>query len=149
MKRWLLLPCTFLATLIASATSSLDVIGAGYGRTGTSSLREALDLLGYKTYHMQHVMKSKGHVQEWMSVLNGKQALSEVVDTVLVTSWLYSHCRLSLHGLLARTGTIVPSCQDYSHGTIVATRMVGKCQSNHSHSQSCHSSSLYHVSLLA
>lgn len=83
MKRWLFLPYTFLATLIASATSSLDVIGAGYGRTGTSSLREALDLLGYKTYHMQHVMKGKGHVNEWMSVLHGKQALCNVVDTVL------------------------------------------------------------------
>jgi hypothetical protein len=80
-----LLPsCTFLATFFFAASgASLEVIGAGYGRTGTSSLREALNLLGYKTYHMQHVMK-QGHVQDWMTVLNGKQALSEVVDTLLV-----------------------------------------------------------------
>ncbi len=82
-----LLSCTFLATFcFAASSASLEVIGAGYGRTGTSSLREALNLLGYKTYHMQHVMK-QGHVQD---------------------------------GLLARTGRLVPSCQDYSHGTIVA-----------------------------
>lgn len=79
-----LLSCTFLATFFFAASSaSLEVIGAGYGRTGTSSLREALNLLGYKTYHMQHVMK-QGHVQDWTAVLNGKQALSEVVDTLLV-----------------------------------------------------------------
>ncbi|EIE89167.1 hypothetical protein G6F46_010945 [Rhizopus delemar] len=30
----------------------LQVIGAGFGRTGTDSLREALDILGYNTHHM-------------------------------------------------------------------------------------------------
>ncbi|KAF7724900.1 hypothetical protein EC973_000559 [Apophysomyces ossiformis] len=30
----------------------LEVIGAGFGRTGTHSLRLALDMLGYKTHHM-------------------------------------------------------------------------------------------------
>ncbi|KAI9494353.1 P-loop containing nucleoside triphosphate hydrolase protein [Zychaea mexicana] len=29
----------------------LKIIGAGYGRTGTDSLRVALDMLGYKTHH--------------------------------------------------------------------------------------------------
>ncbi|KAI9472090.1 MAG: P-loop containing nucleoside triphosphate hydrolase protein [Benjaminiella poitrasii] len=31
----------------------LEIIGAGYGRTGTDSLRRALDMLGYKTHHMK------------------------------------------------------------------------------------------------
>ncbi|CAO0798284.1 unnamed protein product [Mucor circinelloides] len=31
----------------------LEVIGAGYGRTGTDSLRTALNMLGYKTHHMK------------------------------------------------------------------------------------------------
>lgn len=31
----------------------LDIIGAGLGRTGTRSLKSALELLGYeRTYHM-------------------------------------------------------------------------------------------------
>ena len=30
----------------------LQVIGAGFGRTGTNSLKLALNALGYKTYHM-------------------------------------------------------------------------------------------------
>ena len=39
-------------------------------------------MLGYKTYHMQHVMKNKGHVEEWLGVLKGEKELSEVADTV-------------------------------------------------------------------
>ncbi|KAG2236332.1 hypothetical protein INT48_001396 [Thamnidium elegans] len=31
----------------------LEVIGAGWGRTGTDSLREALNILGYNTHHMR------------------------------------------------------------------------------------------------
>ncbi|KAI8877192.1 hypothetical protein K501DRAFT_337602, partial [Backusella circina FSU 941] len=31
----------------------LQVIGAGFGRTGTDSLREALNILGYNTHHMK------------------------------------------------------------------------------------------------
>ncbi|KAI8644337.1 P-loop containing nucleoside triphosphate hydrolase protein [Parasitella parasitica] len=31
----------------------LQVIGAGFGRTGTDSLRLALNILGYKTHHMK------------------------------------------------------------------------------------------------
>ncbi|KAL9537181.1 hypothetical protein MBANPS3_012005 [Mucor bainieri] len=33
--------------------ASLEVIGAGFGRTGTDSLRTALNMLGYKTHHMK------------------------------------------------------------------------------------------------
>jgi hypothetical protein len=36
----------------------LKIIGAGWGRTGTSSLKEALDELGYNTYHMSEVIKN-------------------------------------------------------------------------------------------
>ncbi|CEP07386.1 hypothetical protein [Parasitella parasitica] len=31
----------------------LEVVGAGFGRTGTDSLRTALNILGYKTHHMK------------------------------------------------------------------------------------------------
>ncbi|CAO3625030.1 unnamed protein product [Mucor fragilis] len=33
--------------------ASLEIIGAGFGRTGTDSLRTALNMLGYKTHHMK------------------------------------------------------------------------------------------------
>ncbi|KAI8144352.1 P-loop containing nucleoside triphosphate hydrolase protein [Fennellomyces sp. T-0311] len=34
----------------------LKVIGAGYGRTGTESLRAALNMLGYSTHHMREML---------------------------------------------------------------------------------------------
>jgi hypothetical protein len=37
----------------------LIVIGAGWGRTGTHSLYEALTMLGFKTYHMVENFKNQ------------------------------------------------------------------------------------------
>ncbi|KAI8046986.1 P-loop containing nucleoside triphosphate hydrolase protein [Thamnidium elegans] len=37
-------------------SSFLQILGAGYGRTGTTSLRTALNLLGFKTHHMTDVI---------------------------------------------------------------------------------------------
>ena len=52
----------------------MQVIGAGFGRTGTVSLKEALEHLGYPCYHMQEVMKaySRGHVEIWDAALTGR-----------------------------------------------------------------------------
>jgi len=44
------------STVTASNESNIQVIGAGYGRTGTDSLRLALNTLGFKTYHMMEVL---------------------------------------------------------------------------------------------
>ena len=48
------------------------VIGAGLGRTGTESLREALTELGYKTYHSESARSVRGAAmcvcqQNWQS----------------------------------------------------------------------------------
>lgn len=46
----------------------LKIIGAGFGRTGTSSVREALGELGYRCYHMTELLFSpdrKGDVDFW------------------------------------------------------------------------------------
>ena len=43
---------------------SLKIIGAGFGRTGTTSMKEALELLGYdKCHHMREVMASGKQVE--------------------------------------------------------------------------------------
>lgn len=50
---------------------TLKVIGAGYGRTGTSSVRQALDDLGYPCYHMADVLfnpANKKDVDFWQEV---------------------------------------------------------------------------------
>eukprot|EP00899_Mesostigma_viride_P013818 jgi/Mesvir1/22437/Mv17910-RA.1 len=46
----------------------LEVIGAGFGRTGTLSLKGALNLLGFgPCYHMMEVIKN-GDIQKWIDV---------------------------------------------------------------------------------
>lgn len=52
---------------------TLRVIGAGFGRTGTTSLQAALETLGFDTcYHMKEVMKNPSHAYFWRDAGNGK-----------------------------------------------------------------------------
>ena len=51
---------------------ALKVIGAGFGRTGTTSLKLALEQLGFdKCYHMREVMK-KHKAKVWYEIRQGK-----------------------------------------------------------------------------
>ncbi len=51
---------------------SLRVIGAGLGRTGTASLREALGrLLGAPCYHMSEVFRRPEHIPVWHDAARG------------------------------------------------------------------------------
>jgi len=51
----------------------LEVIGAGYGRTGTMSLKIALERLGYvKCYHMMEVFGHPQHVPMWAAAHRGE-----------------------------------------------------------------------------
>lgn len=50
----------------------LKVIGAGFGRTGTRSLKTALEQLGFsKCYHMEEVIKHPRHLKHWGEIMNG------------------------------------------------------------------------------
>ena len=52
---------------------SLKIIGAGFPRTGTSSLRNALEMLGYDPcYHMSEVARNPIQVNFWHDILDGK-----------------------------------------------------------------------------
>lgn len=53
---------------------SLRVIGAGMGRTGTASLRQALEsLLGTRCYHMTELLANPSHVDFWYhAVFSGR-----------------------------------------------------------------------------
>ena len=60
--------------------SELQIIGAGFGRTGTLSLKVALETLGFDPcYHMVEVFENakKGHPQTWARAARGKNRLSE------------------------------------------------------------------------
>src|SRR6478672_5849215 len=53
---------------------SLRVVGAGLGRTGTASLKQALELLlGGRCYHMLEVQENPGHDTLWHSAVRGER----------------------------------------------------------------------------
>ncbi|MCB8978556.1 MAG: sulfotransferase family protein [Ardenticatenaceae bacterium] len=52
---------------------SLKIIGSGFGRTGTLSLKAALEILGFgPCYHMQEVIKRPSHIKKWQQIGRGK-----------------------------------------------------------------------------
>jgi hypothetical protein len=47
---------------------TINIIGAGFGRTGTSSLKNALEQLGVAPcYHMRDAMEEGGHIALWQA----------------------------------------------------------------------------------
>jgi hypothetical protein len=52
--------------------TSMQVIGAGFGRTGTMSMQAALDLLGYRCYHMKEITEAPGHLQASHEFVSGR-----------------------------------------------------------------------------
>jgi hypothetical protein len=59
---------------------SLRVVGAGLGRTGTNSLKVALEqLLGAPCYHMTEVFGKPDHVREWQRAVGGEDPAWDTV----------------------------------------------------------------------
>jgi hypothetical protein len=55
-------------------SAGLQIIGAGFGRTGTLSLKMALEELGFgPCYHMTEVFSHPEHVAHWRAAANGEQ----------------------------------------------------------------------------
>ena len=54
---------------------ALQVIGTGFGRTGTDSMREALDMLGFgPCHHMHEVIAHEHRKQVWRELVQGTAA---------------------------------------------------------------------------
>lgn len=54
----------------------VEVIGAGFGRTGTASLKRALELLGFgPCHHMSEVLKQPATAAGWIAALRGDDAV--------------------------------------------------------------------------
>jgi hypothetical protein len=51
---------------------AMKVIGAGFGRTGTMSMQAALEILGYRCYHMKEVTEHQGHLAAWHEFVAGR-----------------------------------------------------------------------------
>mmetsp|Transcript_50666 Transcript_50666/g.62094 ORF Transcript_50666/g.62094 Transcript_50666/m.62094 type:complete len:287 (+) Transcript_50666:90-950(+) len=55
----------------------LELITVGHGRTGTVSLRKALQILGYNPYHQAEVFSSKERLQSWDNVVKQKMVIKQ------------------------------------------------------------------------
>jgi Sulfotransferase domain len=54
---------------------SIKVIGAGFGRTGTLSMRAALEVLGFgPCYHMFELLERPEHAPQWRAAIQSGQA---------------------------------------------------------------------------
>ena len=52
---------------------TLHVIGAGYGRTGTASLKAALEILGFgPCYHMFEIRGAPWKARDWLPATRGE-----------------------------------------------------------------------------
>lgn len=59
----------------AQGWNGLKVIGAGFGRTGTFSLKNALEDLGFSPcYHMVELFDKPGRVEQWDAIAGGAPA---------------------------------------------------------------------------
>ena len=60
---------------------SLKVVGAGFGRTGTLSLKHALERLGFeKCYHMAEVAVHPEHAELWRAAWRGENVWEKLFD---------------------------------------------------------------------
>jgi hypothetical protein len=63
----------------AHGEGGLSIIGAGFGRTGTLSLKVALEDLGFgPCYHMTEVFQHPEHAKEWLGAAQKKTVGAEV-----------------------------------------------------------------------
>ena len=52
----------------------MKIIGAGFGRTGTKSLQQALEVLGYgPCYHMEKLLQNPHHIKHWKKAYSGER----------------------------------------------------------------------------
>lgn len=59
---------------------TLKVIGSGFGRTGSHSLKLALEMLGLgPCYHMMEVFAHPGHAEIWLALGEGRRSDFEAV----------------------------------------------------------------------
>ncbi len=52
---------------------SLQIIGSGFGRTGTMTMKDALGILGFgPTHHMTEIMENPEQLEHWKAIFAGR-----------------------------------------------------------------------------
>ena len=69
----------------AARSGGLEILGVGFGRTGTDSTRAALNRLGFPCYHMFEVLENPDnadHLDFWLEVARSKPGVQHDWDRV-------------------------------------------------------------------
>jgi hypothetical protein len=67
-------------------TMALQLIGAGMGRTGTASLKVALEDLGLgRCYHMSEILQNPERTQDWIDAANGNADWNKIFSDYRAT----------------------------------------------------------------
>src|ERR671911_7827 len=86
----------------------MRVIGAGFGRTGTTSLKAALGELGFgPSYGLGEVFRNPEHVGFWKAAgLAGEEAdwVGFLADYEVAVDWPACSCGRALSAAASRTG---------------------------------------------
>jgi hypothetical protein len=92
----------------------LEVIGAGFGRTGTMSLKLALERLGFvKCYHMTEVFQHPEHIPMWAAAHRGERVDWEKLYEGYRASVDWPSCNLwEEHAALYPNAKVILSTRD-------------------------------------
>ena len=102
-------------------TQPLAVLALGLSRSGTDSLRTALEKLGYTTYHGFQVVATDGAAREWTLLADRKWNADARGETSKITAHdfdrlighLYRRDRYALCGFRSRNDRGVSECKGY------------------------------------
>lgn len=75
-------PCWVFIFFVCIHAAEIKVIVAGLGRTGTMSMQAALDILGYKTYHMAQFLENHSHPALWRQYSEGRLTSQELFGNI-------------------------------------------------------------------
>jgi len=72
---------SFAARSEANEQATLKLIGVGFGRTGTVSLRSALETIGYgPCYHMKELYDRPERLPRWQQAVDGRRPWRDVLE---------------------------------------------------------------------
>eukprot|EP00957_Ditylum_brightwellii_P206133 15346966-Ditylum_brightwellii.AAC.1 len=71
MHKLSVLILTVLYMMVMLTKAAFEVIGSGFGHSGTNTMHVVLNALGYKTYHMKEIFENEltAHVETWHKLL--------------------------------------------------------------------------------
>lgn len=113
----LLRPLGFFKEVKPEPSDGLKVIGVGYGRTGTYSLRLALEELGYPTLHTQHLYEHDDIFNMWdrevfaPSFEANEAALRTPDFTALTRNGFQGTCDLPMALYFEQIHELYPDCK--------------------------------------